>query len=88
MSLTSNQAASTPPLTKSSEATTTGGVMSGVFSIGRMGIVMPPMHLGGLEETEGPHVVPVVMGVDDPAAITKAQELYLKATQEGGKAEG
>jgi len=28
-----------------------------------------------------------VMGVDDLAAITKAQELYLKATQEGGKAE-
>jgi len=28
-----------------------------------------------------------VMGVDDLAAITKAQELYLKATKEGGKAE-
>jgi bifunctional UDP-N-acetylglucosamine pyrophosphorylase/glucosamine-1-phosphate N-acetyltransferase len=27
-----------------------------------------------------------VMGVDDLAAITKAQELYLKATQEGGEA--
>lgn len=29
-----------------------------------------------------------VMGVDDLAAITKAQELYLKATQEGGEAGG
>jgi len=27
------------------------------------------------------------MGVDDLAAITKAQELYLKATQKGGEVE-